>query len=1157
MKLLLQASLFICCLVISGKAFTQSISLSFFHTPLKQVLKEVEKKTGYRFSYVSRYVAAAHPVTFTVRDATIEEVLQRCFKDQPLTYKVTVEDKTILIIPAPASIPIPEIGEAPHAVTGKVMDERGAPIEGVSITLDGSARGTTTDDNGRFTLAAIPPDAILLFTHVGYGRQLIKTKGITDVVLTLKPVMQSMSNVSIEFSTGYQTIAQERQTGAFDFINQELINRSVTTNILDRIENLTPGLLVNHGDAAADDAMLIRGRGTLFANAAPLVVVDNFPYDGSLSNINPNDVENITILKDAASASIWGARAGNGVIVITTKSGKTTRPQVSVNSSVTVQGRPGLFNLDWISPADAVDVEDSLFKQGYYSNSNYSVNQYPIPLVPTILGEISTGAISQADGDAQLQALRVHDVRSDMKKYFYQTSVNQQHSINVSGNTESINYYLSAGWDHDVPNLVTYKNDRITLRSKNTFNISPKLKVEAVVNYVEGINQQGNNPGHILSISRGPELPPTYTQLVDTKGNALPVYLDYAQQLIQKGEAAGLLPWENEPVADLYNIKNTTTTRDYLLVGTLQYKFTKSLNAELKYQFENQQADQSIYSNDSSYFVRNLINEYTQVGSGAALIYPIPMGGVLDLSDQALTSQQGRVQANYGNTWRVHHLDFLAGWEIRRVVTTGNGHREYGYDPNSESYVSNMDFSTLYKLYNLNTYVPVPNPVSITQTEDDFLSYYANAAYTYKNRLTITASARKDEANLFGVNTNEKGTPLWSAGAGWIVSREPFYKASWLPYLKFRASYGYNGNISRLASALTTITSLPSLTNPITAGTINNPPNDKLRWERVGTMNIGMDFTTKNKIVDGTIEWYVKHDNDLMAQAPVDPTLGVSTFYGNVASMKGKGVDLRLTTRNLTSTIKWYSTFIFSYSATHVTKFDMPTPSVGINYINSASTNINPVLGKPVFAYFSYRWDGLDYAGNPRGLVGGKPSEDYATIISQTPLDSMKYNGSAEPVFFGSLRNDLNYKGLTLSFNISYKFDYYFRKISINYSNLFQTNQGNTDYNLRWRQAGDENRTYVPGLPSTLYNNQNRDKFYSYSSVLVNRADNIRLEDVRLSYDLGRSQWRRLPLDHIQFYVYASNLGIIWRANKSYIDPYYNNSVLTAASLSIGMTLNF
>ena len=1149
---LLQAFLFLCCLVISVEGYAQSISFSFFHTPLKQVLKTVEKKTGYHFSYVSRYIAAAHPVTFTVKDATIDEVLERCFKDQPLAYKVVENDKTVLVIPAP--LPIPRgIGPA-RDVTGKIMDEKGAPIEGVSITMEGSTKGTISDDKGLFSLTGLPADASLLFTHVGYGRQLIKTQGMTAIILTLSPIMQSMGNVSIELSNGYQTLNWERTSGSFDFINQDLISRSVTTNVLDRIENLTPGLLFNHGDAAGADPLLIRGRGTLYADATPLVVLDNFPYDGSLANINPNDVESITILKDAASASIWGARAGNGVIVITTKSGKSAKPQVTLNSSVTIQGRPGLFNINTISSSDAIDVEESLYNQGFYTGYFSDPLHPPVPPVVMLLN----GGTSSTEANAQIQAMRGHDVRNDLKRYFYRTSVNQQHSVNVSGSSPGVNYYLSAGWDHDMSNLVTQKDDRVTLRSKNTFKISPRLRVDATVNFVENIGQGGNNQGYnIVSPQTNQKLYP-YAQLADAQGNAQPIYLDYSQSFIQSAEAAGLQDWTYAPLADIYDENVATNTRDYLLNGAMQYKVLRPLTVELKYQFENELIETNDVHNDSSYFVRNLINSFTQVDPvTGALTYPIPQGGILDLTNTAVVSQQGRAQINYDNTWQCkHRLDLMGGWEIRRVVTTGNAHRYYGYDPDVAGINPYVNYNIVYAQYGQPVFSQIPFIDNVSRAVDDFLSYYANGTYTYEGRLSLSASARKDEANLFGVNTNEKGTPLWSSGAGWILSKERFYHLRWLPFLKARATYGYNGNISRLASALTTTTAYPAFTTPATRAVINNPPNDKLRWERVGTFNAGLDFTTRNKVVDGSVEFYIKSDKDLMAQAPVDPTLGVSSFYGNVASMKGRGIDLRLTTRNITGSLKWYSTLVFSYSATHVTKFDMPTPALGITYVNVAASSINPVLGKPVFSYFSYRREALDAMGNPQGYLNHQVSEDYASIISQTPLDNMVYNGPAEPVYFGALRNDLSYKGFSLSFNISYKFDYYFRKPSVEYFDLFHYNTTSGDYAQRWQKPGDEARTYVPSTPSGQFD-RNRDVFYRYSSVLVNKADNIRLEDIRLSYDLGKGVWRRMPFERVRLYLYASDLGPIWRANKSGVDPYYNNIPLAGVNLSGGINVDF
>jgi TonB-linked SusC/RagA family outer membrane protein len=1153
---LLQSVLLFCCLWIFERGAAQTFSFSFVRTPLEQVFRVVEKKTGYRFNYVSRYVAAAHPVSFVVRGATLEQVLALCFKDQSLTYKIEAKDKAILVIPTnppaqPDARPPPDIG-------GKIMDETGHPIAGVSIIVDSLGKGTASDEQGGFLLTGIPDGATIQFTHVGYQREDVKVNGQTNIVLTLKPARQTLSSVSIEVSNGYQVVSREPAVGSFDFVNQGLVSRSVTTNILDRTENLTPGLLFNHGDAAGADAMLIRGRSTLYADAAPLVVLDNFPYDGNLANINPNDVESITILKDAASASIWGARAGNGVIVITTKTGKTPKPQVTVNSSVTVQGRPGLFNMNTISSGDAISVQESLYNQGFYAGNLSNAFHPPTPLVGLMLDSVNSGNLSMASAQAEFKSMAAHDVRNDEKRYFYQTSVNQQHAISVSGNSPSVNYYMSAGWDHDLSNVVTEHDDRITLRSSNTFKVSPRFKVEVAMNFVDNIADQGNNPQYLIVSARNSQQLSPYTPLVDARGKPLPVYLDYSQSFVQSAEAQGLLNWAYSPVGDLYNEDMKTNTRDYLVDAGVQYKVLEPLTVEVKYQFENEMIGLSDLHNDSSYYARNLINSYTQVNPvTGTLSYPVPLGAILDVANGEVLSQQGRAQVNYGDTWRnKNRLDLMAGWEIRRVVTTGNSNRYYGYDPNTEK-VGNVDYDSVYAYYGIPLVSNIPNSQAVSRAVDDFLSYYANGAYVYDGRLTLSASARKDEANLFGVNTNEKGTPLWSAGTGWIISRERFYHARWLPFLKARMTYGYNGNISRLASAYTTTTAYPALTTPATRAIINNPPNDKLRWEKVGMFNAGLDFTTRNRVVDGSVEFYTKRDKDLLARAPVDPTLGVSSFYGNVASMKGRGVDLRLTTRDMYGKFKWYTTLLFSYSATRVTKFDMPSPALGSTYINVAASNINPVLGKPVFAYFSYRWRGLDPAtGDPQGYLNGKTSKDYSAIIAQTSLDSMVYNGPAEPVYFGALRNDLTYKGITLSFNISYKFDYYFRKPSINYYSLYRENTGNADFVRRWKIPGDELKTNVPSMPPAM-SDVNRDIFYQNSSALVKKADNIRLEDIRLSYDIRRGDWRQMPFEHICLYLYASNLGPIWRANRFRVDPYYNNVPLNGAALSIGTTIDF
>ncbi|MBE7178310.1 MAG: SusC/RagA family TonB-linked outer membrane protein, partial [Mucilaginibacter polytrichastri] len=504
----------------------------------------------------------------------------------------------------------------------------------------------------------------------------------------------------------------------------------------------------------------------------------------------------------------------------------------------------------------------------------------------------------------------------------------------------------------------------------------------------------------------------------------------------------------------------------------------------------------------------------------------------------------------------------IGGYEVRSLGTVANSYRLYGYDPDKSTVAPLVDYITQYPLLsNPTQQVPVPNTTGIRQTSDRFLSYYGNAAYTYNNRYTVSASARHDAANLFGVDANQRGTPLWSAGGSWTASNEAFYHLRWLTLLKLRATYGYNGNISRLATAATTLSYGLTATTSALAARVKSPPNRSLQWEQVGMLNLGLDFATKQNMVRGSVEYYHKRATHLLGQAPIDPTLGVSLsytggptyYYGNVGDMAGSGVDALVTTLNTGGRVVWTTDWVFSYAKTKVTGYDLPT-GYGINYLNTG--NINPVKGKPLFALYSYAWGGLNPAtGAARGMLNGKESEDYATLLSATPLDSMVYNGPAQPTVFGSVRNTVQWKGLSLSFNISYKLGYYFRRTSVNYYTLYASWTGSGDYAKRWQQPGDEAHTSVP---ARLYPADGQaDGFYQYSSVLVERGDHVRLEGITLSYDLDKGKLPRLPVSHLRVYAYAGNLGVLWTDNKEHIDPYYNNLPKAGRSLSLGVTVDW
>ncbi|MHB1921120.1 MAG: SusC/RagA family TonB-linked outer membrane protein [Chitinophagaceae bacterium] len=1069
------------------------------------------------------------------------------------------------ILSALGQIPFP----SKDSIHGTVVSANGEiPLPGVTLYLQHEKKAFLTDDNGNFTFQLTSPSDTLLISNIGFHSLQLGVNRNLHLPLKIELHPKANQLAELKVSTGYQDIPRERATGSFDFIDNHLINRSVSPNIINRIENLTPGVLFNHGDAATTDPLLIRGRGTLFSNAAPLIVVDNFPYDGDISNINPSDVESITILKDAAAASIWGARAGNGVIVITTKKGKLGPPEISYQSNITVGEEPNLYSLSTISSSDYINLEQQLFSQGYYHMdelyNQFNFGHPPFTPVVNLLIAQRDGLISSGQATAEIEGFKKFDVRKDLEKYFYRNSLEQEHSLNISGANRHLNYYFSAGYDRGLTNLVGASNDRVTLKSRNSFQLTSKLQVQASLSYTSNTQQNGNNPGYNIMSLSGKKLYP-YAQLADAQGQPLPVNLNYQTAFMQSAQQNGLLNWQFKPLADINNEINKTSISDYLMNVGINYQIFPSMKAEVKYQFENSISTGSDYHNDSSYYARDLINGLTQVDPNTGLLsYPIPLGGIMQIDNSEIISHQGRFQLNEHHIWNAQsEFTAIAGMEIKSLTTRGFGDLLYGYEPDRSTINTYVNYTTPYPQY-ANPFQSsfVTNGQSISLTTDRFLSYYGNAAYTYKDRYTLSGSAREDEANLFGVKTNQKGTPLWSAGVSWNISREAFFHISWLPYLHARITYGYNGNFSRITSALTTATYYTAILTPLNSGFVQNPPNDQLRWEQVRMENFGLDFATIHERFSGSLEYYRKKSTDLLGQAPLDPTLGLSDaygssfFYGNVASMSGSGIDLNLNSHILDGAFKWQAHFIFSNAQSKVTKYLMPLASSGSAYLPIGAFFINPVLGKPVFSVFSFPWAGLNPTnGNPQGIYHGKASTDYAGMANNIPLDSMVYNGPVQPVDFGAFRNTFLWKGFSLSVNISFKAGYYFRMPSVVYSSLFSTWTGSGDYAKRWQKPGDEKTTHVPSM--VYPNDPNRDLFYQNSQVLVEKGDNIRLEDITLSYLLSHQQWEKLPFQTIRLYLYAANLGLIWAANKEGLDPYYVNSPEAGKKISFGVHITF
>ncbi|MHC8949750.1 SusC/RagA family TonB-linked outer membrane protein [Sphingobacterium hungaricum] len=1032
--------------------------------------------------------------------------------------------------------------------------QSGIPLSGITVLHTSSGKAATTDEKGNFSLTLATDTGTLRCSRLDLKTLFIPFDVRQSSFLRIQMEEQQQDIEEVLVNTGYQQIPKERATGSFDFISSEQLQRGTSTDLLTRLENLTPGLLMNRGDAAATDAMLVRGRYTITADAKPLIVLDNFPYDGDLDNINPNDVESISILKDAAAASIWGARAGNGVIVITTKKGKTDSPKVEFNSSLSLLGRPDYTSMDKMSSADIIEVQQLLYDAGRYNSyKNPTSLTYKTTAIPEAVELMIKNDPSLQD---QLADLADNNAYEQIKQYLYRSSLNNQNSLNLSGRQHKTSYYFSAGYDHNLPNLVGETSDRLTIRNANSFQVSDKLSIEASINFVDFTDKKGNNLGYDMAQVAGTYFSP-YTELVDENGVEQPLYLLYRKGFIDTVGAGKLLDWNYYPIQEIENQRQTIHTRDYTIHGSINYSPFKGLKLSGSYQYENQLIEDHLLYGEDSFYARQTINEYAQINRTTGLVtYPVPLGGISKFQNSSVLSHQGRTVAGYTYASGKHDINALGGFEIRSIRNNSQLSYLYGYNAENGKYNTLVDFYNYYTSNVTGTRKRFSTSALNSELVDNFLSYFSNVAYTYMEKYTLSGSFRKDEANLFGVASNMKGTPLWSAGMSWKLSKEDFYPIKgWLPDVKLRGSYGVSGNISRSANAQAIISmSTSGSTHTLPTATLGSPSNEDLRWEKIKQLNLAIDFSSKNDRISGTIEHYRKHAKDLLSQAPIDPTYGVTSMYLNVAGMKGAGWEVNLHSQNLKGNLQWNTSLLMSFENNLVTEYLMPTSTYSSAYLPISFGG--PLIDKPPYSVYALKWGGLDpETGDPMGYVDGQLSKDYTQLYYYTPVEELTFYGSAQPRKYGAMMNSFSYKGATISFNISYKLDYYFRRNSVFYSGMFSSGTGHSDYALRWQEPGDEALTDVPSLryPDV----SNRDYFYKYSEVLVEKGDHIRLEDLNISYTLKSRLTNSYLPKTARFYIYISNIGLLWKASKSDVDPYYNGVASIGTRYALGATLTF
>ncbi|PTX11841.1 SusC/RagA family TonB-linked outer membrane protein [Sphingobacterium faecium] len=1057
-------------------------------------------------------------------------------------------------------------GQRKYKLEGQVISAaEGTPMQGVSIYIENENLQITTSKNGTFELTVRNQRGKIKFSYIGYKSQEINYTSGVSLVVKLIPEDYKLEEVEV-VSTGYQKIPKERATGSFEFVDNKLFNRKVSTDFVSRLEDVVPGISSSKVFPNNKGSLLninIRGESTLNSDRWPLLVIDGVPYEnkfadggfGTFNNINPNDIENVTVLKDAAAASIWGAKAGNGVIVITTKKGKfNEKTNIDVNTNITIKDRPDLYAIPQMATSDYIDLMQYFFDKGRYDAyfDDWGTNLEP---VIKLMKQEKDGNMTATQLNDELNRLKKIDIRDDFKKYIYRKAVNQQYNVRLNSGGDRVNTSIGLGVDQNRNELVTSGFRRLNLNTNTQIKATDKLLLNLGITYTESKATDSQIPVAYNALGKGISNFP-YMELADAAGNPLAVDIAVFSQAFRDTVGAGrLLDWSYNPLKELDDSKRLQLNRDLLVNFSGTYVLPFGLKLHGLYAYQRNIGPVSEWRGIGTYSQRMDINQFAS-WDDKQVRWGLPVGDQLLESTWNSYTHQLRGTAEYSKKWNTHHdLSLLAGYDRRELGRDLRVSQYFGYDAETGSFQSvqfGKEVPYLNGLWGTN-YLPDLN--GFEKQLNRFVSYYGNGAYTFKERYIVSASFRKDASNLFGVKTNDRGQPFWSIGGAWVISKESFAKASILDYLKLRTTYGYSGNVNNTVSAYPTM-SIQSYANSVTGqnfAMMTNPPNPTLRWERVATLNLGMDFSFKGNRFGGSMEYYDKRSKDLIAPTEIDPSTGFTSLTVNAANLHGKGWDIGLRGKPLqTGFWEWNSNLVFSYNRTKVTKAFLRSDVAQNNVSRSFSFQRTPITGMDLYSLLTYKWAGLDPEdGTPRGYLDGEISKDYVAIAG-AKVTTLENHGSQVPLYFGSFRNSIRFKQVELSWNIAYQLGHKFIRPTFSNDAFLNYGSGHPDYQLRWQKPGDELVTDVPAF--TYPNNANGSRMYVSSAALVENAGQIKLRDIQCSLELPAMS--KYGFKSFRIYSYIQNVGTIWRANKKGIDPEFGSWYPDPLMCSLGLNFN-
>ncbi|WP_270542279.1 SusC/RagA family TonB-linked outer membrane protein [Butyricimonas paravirosa] len=1205
MKTLLALFLFMNVSVVSTYAQQQKkMDISVDKMPLIDVLVQIRQMSGFAFVYDSDAVKKAAPVSLNMKNVTVQEILDKCFAGTSFTY--LMEDKLVIIKLQKSPVVGKQVEN--QKIAGVVTDEKKMPLPGVTVVVKGVTLGTATDMNGRFSLL-LPTikDVSLLFSFIGMETTEVKYTGQDTINVVMKEEQSELSEVVV---TGYQTIDRRKNTSAVQSIEMDKIKVPGVQTIDQLLESHVPGMIFmqNSGQVGAAPKLRIRGTSTILGNQEPVWVLDGIvlrdPVNVSpslinnldfvnlvgnaISGINPEDIERIDILKDASATALYGAKAANGVINITTKKGKAGPPSVtySMNGKFTARPRYTDKSIYLMNSKERIAYSKEIIEKGL----SY----------PTIKNWVGyEGALEKYNNGIYTyqqftdEVARLETVNTDWFDLITEDVFSNSHTLSLSGGSSNVRYYASLGYSNEKGVIKGEKNDRYSasLNVNGNFN---KFTFSFGMLANKGVREYVNSEVNILDYAYN-------------TSRAIPAFNEdgslYFYDVEGTSNASAGLPLAFNALHEMKNYRDEYNSSGVTLNMNLNYRFNDWLKTQFIFSYSINNTMQETFIDANSFYASNLrgTNYGEELTTDMKSKSLLPVGGEYREDFTRNDNYTTRLQFDFTKFLDCdskHLINAALGFELASSKYDGKRQTHRGYLPERGKIFAEIDPDvypefTKWKMKDENA------RSIVTDNIQNEMSAYFTLTYTLNNAYSFNFNTRADASNKFGDRSNEKILPVWSVSASWDMKANILKDISWVNGLSVRGSFGYQGNmLSNQTPEL--IIKKGNMNNYFEEyeSNIEHYPNPNLRWEKTGAFNGSVDFALLDNRIRGTFSYFYKKTKDAFLSKTVADINGVETYVINSGTLENKGFEISF---NFTpfkaggevGGFRWdIDPQIGQVLNTLLTKavnnnsFEKEQDEIFYtNYLDGSAL----IEGEPLNTFFSYKFMGLSPEdGRPMYYdVEKEHEEEYLEMDREEVFRRvMKVSGTRVPVLQGGVTNTFSYKCMSLSLNFAYSFG-----SKIRLMRLYGANSNGTtvaplpernvrrEFVKRWQRPGDEKHTNIPGLlPNSEYASTLRPWWKTGNNNSINFADNIwqmydnsdirtvsgnylKLQSFVFNYTLPDEFCKKLLLKSAYIGVSGSNLFTICSSKLKGQDPtqsgttdQLNLSIRPSYSVNLGVT---